>query len=406
MISIFSYYQVQYRNFSRVFFMRIQALGHWARYFISVFSISFLFFTLGFPQTLAAEDFGTVIHSSGEVFLQRTDASEWIRVTGGDRLRQGMAIRTGLDSVLLIVNPDGLLTIIPESVTFRYNPYVLSGTDFESGQFDTLLKSYFERIDFGYTAQMRGITDYQDKWLNLLSKKRFSPGDLETSFELINYYNGVGKKNRVSALLWKLKQVYPENPCFFQLTRKSLEGYQAGAKWQVIQYVQGRKSFIRNGNRILDKGLIQIEYVKDEESYHYLFMTSQPISGKMRTRMIFPRSVSARKKINNLPYLEARSAPREKAQVTVAAALTENEKKGTEHFWGWSCNGPVMEKKIVDRAVKAVENHLKKHKMLTHTVIHTSAPMLCQSSFAMTLQIIEQQSLASSGKKRFIPFYW
>jgi len=335
------------------------------------------------------EDFGTLIHSVGDISYRNKQSGEWMTPASGTKLYHGDTLKTALRSSALILNPDGSLILLEESSSHRYKLYGESGHGLS--QLDSLLARFFAIGQARRYATDRSNLSSQKEWLRLMGKNRFSPEDLELSFEMINHYNKTGQWNRVSALLMKLKTVFPENPGFYQLSRQVLSGHQPMANWRMTRIVNGRIFETEDENQVVQDEQIAIHHFKNEESYCFLFVTHLYPDGRAVTRMLFPRSIAATKTVHEIDYFESRLGSAEPFHFIVNP---EPEMSGRMHFWGWSCDGPVIAGKEIEIATRQIEKHLLLGNKLTAGYVSLVTPDICRSSFARNLVFVEKPPVA------------
>ncbi|MBU2643761.1 hypothetical protein KKI24_03570 [bacterium] len=357
--------------------------------------VSTVFFLILFFSNpiLRAADFGTLIHTIGDIQYQRKSNHDWSTPFSGMKLYWGDTIKTSARSAALILNPDGTLIMVDEARLFRYHLYEDQG--YTLSGLDTLLGRFFAMNDDRPITSSRGSLLSQKNWIQLMGKDHFSPRDLELAFEMINYYNKTGRWNRVSAILMKLNTVYPENPGFYQLSRQVLAGYQPRVDWRVTKVSDGRKSELEDGSQLVPEDTVFIHYYKNEESYCYLFVTFQPKSGGIETRMLFPKSINSTKLVQQIAYFESRQEP--KAMFHFPVRMQENPFAGVagrHHYWGWSCEGPVQNSRDIEMATRQIEQLLLKGQKLTKNFVSLVTPDLCRSSFSRSLETVPKRPLA------------
>lgn len=343
---------------------------------------------------LKANSYGTLVHTIGEVQLRKKGAADWLQPHIGTKLVTGDEIRTFVRSAALILNPDGSMIMVDEAAFHRYQLYA-EGEQSALG-FNILLSRYFNVDSAERYSPQRSTSSIQENWLRLMKKVRFSPGDLELSFEMINAYNKKGQWNRVSALLVKLKTVYPENPGFYQLSNQAFSGHLPIPNWRVTRISDGQKTELEDGSFLVPEDEVSIHYLKNDESYCFLFVTYELKSDQISTRMLFPGSITATKKIRGIAYFESRQARKEAFHFQVQPDKMKPFNK--HHFWGWSCEGPVLNQTEISVAIRQIEQQLLMGKRLTKSLITLFTPDICRSSFARSLDFVEKLPLTLNDR--------
>lgn len=352
---------------------------------------SFLLMMVAFH--LQADEFGTIVHVTGAASVKSRLEVDWRVAVSGERLYYGDIISTGGDASILILNPDGSLFSTTEVREIIYNPFNQPSPD--SGR--DVLATYFDRLENSAKPRVRGGVANQQEWIRLLRQERFTSADLEMSFAMINDYSRRGMRNRVNAILLKLSEAFPENPGFFQLVRQAQSGLQPQIKWEVTQVLNGSVFPVASGQRLMEGDHLQIQYLKNEESYYYLFVTTQPRTGGIRTRLITPTSVNAIKRVNGNHYFESQREAKERFLLKLTSEdWMSTNMVGMEHFWGWSCDGPLISEEAVRAAVDRLERYVDLNRVLSDHEVERVAPPLCRSAFSLSVEYVPKQPVALS----------
>ncbi len=132
---------------------------------------------------------------------------------------------------------------------------------------------------------------------------------------------------------------------------------------------------IKKKKKLKHREKIQIRYRAEMESFYYLFLTSQPKPNEVNTQRIYPASSAIPKvRASETIYIPA---PQRNFEI--------KNMEGHEHLWGWSCFGPILDKKLLKRAFLSIENELRKTSRLSPKIVTENRPLFCQKGFAFSI---------------------
>lgn len=332
------------------------------------------------------EDTGTVIRVKGNAEIKTKSSSDWKPLNNGDKVQIGDTIKTGVRSLVRLMNPDGSLTRIRANKTKIYKGASKKMARAKRGWKDSLGELVGERKRKRIAATRGGDKDpNQHLWMETM-KNELIGDDIERVMELASTYKEK-KSNRSVALLWKLQAAFPEHNGFSQLAENAAQDYKNDVKWKVIKKNRSGKSSLRSGETLYEGNGLQIQYYSEGESYHYFFFTTQPLRGEIQTFPVFPSALDAVSEDGSSRYFEARIPPKEKAYLPGRGQyFTLDAAKGNEHLWAWSCPGPVMDQQLIKRAIENIRSALLQKPSLTEDVVNQSAPSVCRSVLALSVK--------------------
>ncbi len=326
-----------------------------------------LFLILGLlmilSPTLIWANTGTVLTVQGKVWLSKKN-NIWIPLNQGVKIDFGDHIRTEEKSNVGILNPDGSLKRIGESVKVIYSP----DSKPEEKGFFALLIDLFSSEDRTRIGGARGEGDevlcpVNEQWINILQKETINQPDIKDIFGLAGTYDLCGKPEKTAALISMVSNHFPDNTGYKHLANKTLAkakkqlGFDLKANWNVFVKTKKGKQFQgKKQNTIIPNSSFRIHYHAGKESYQYLFLTD---TNKKDTRLVFPENPSAiKKQKQDSDFQSYVTAGRRGQIIPVKGWINFSSTESDQILWGWSCMAPVQTG-IIKRKLHNLNNWLK-----------------------------------------------
>ncbi len=271
------------------------------------------------------------------------------------------------------------MTRIGESRTVIYQKIDTVSPSKNNDRLDWFLTELFDEKDRRRIVAVRAHDARQEQWVEMMLKKRYSAGDLLPLFELMLFYKEINRKNLSNAILTRLTNQFPESAGLRALKNEVEPGKHQVFKWQALQVENGKKTIIHQDRDLTYGDRVQIKYSTEEESFYYLFITSQSRKSCCDTVKISPNKPVVEK--NKYQFPSRVKAKTDLYLPSAQKAFVMDSTSGIEHVWGWSCNGPVVSKKRINQIIRQVENSLLEKKVLSKHTITELAPAVCIHGF-------------------------
>ena len=325
-------------------------------------------------QTVYSQEAGTIISVQGEAWV-KVSGEQWEPLHSGRQLQGGDVIKTGAKASVSLLNAKGTFMRIQGEQEQIYGQEEASKSE---SRWKTALKEFFGTRARKRIAATRGLDNEpnQDLWIKTM-QQQLTEEDIESVLELATLYLEE-KPNRTIALLWKLQNDFPTHAGIGQLSQQTLQGASPMKPWQISKLINGKSSPLQMGETLFQGNSLQIHYHSQEESYFYLFFTTQPQNGKMQTFLEHPSSLTAM----NGRYFEARIPSKEQKSLLFSL----DEVVGNENVWGWSCPGPVLNAETLEEVIATIQQSLQNKSMLSPSLVSQTAPAMCRSTFALSIK--------------------
>ena len=333
--------------------------------------ISFLF-----SNITMADEFGTVIKINGRTDIQQGSTQMWVQIKRGQKIHVGDKIKTAHHTKLHILNADGSMTRVKDKKNFIYQG--VKRNSLTTGGWESALIELKDKRSRKASAASRGLASNQDIWMGLMRQQPLTEEDAEGVFVLSSWYEYQHTYNRQVALLWKLGNDLGDD----ELKKQASQKYSNQFKWRVDKFIDGKVSKANFEDVLREGDEIQISFSPKQESYYYLFSTTQSLGKSLETSLVYPSRIGATKHEQGIKYFEARIA----GGVDFKSPMfTLDNAVGNEHLWGWGCSGPILDAWMLQRARDAVVDILSKSSLLTVESLVKSTPNLCYP-FALSLK--------------------
>jgi len=337
-----------------------------------------LLMSLLYSQIVWSADAGIVIKVKGLAEIQSHQMQPAVAIKRGQKIQIGDGIKTANKTKLNILNVDGSILRVKGSKEFIYKG---SKKDASAvGGWALALKELNDKRTKKSVAMTRGAVATlpgQDMWMNLM-KQSLSEKDAEDVLILSAWYGQHHQYNRQAALVWKLGNDLPDE----RLKRQAIQGYSNQFEWHVHTFIQGHRSEATFNDAVTEGDQLQMVFTPRQESYYYLFFTTQAQKESIKTYLLYPSHLDATKIVSKVKYYEARvnaGVEHRTPKYTLDRAV------GYEHLWGWSCSGPILDAAVTQGAIHAVKQHLSTSKLLTSNEVAKHMPAMC-ASFSLSLK--------------------
>jgi len=337
-----------------------------------------LFISLLYSQIVWGADAGTVIKVKGLAEIQSHNMQQAVQIRRGQKIQVGDGIKTANKTKLHILNVDGSILRVKGEKKFIYKGSKKDASTV--GGWALALKELNDKRNKKSVAMTRGgevQVPGQEVWMNVM-KQTLTEKNAEDVLILSTWYGQQHQYNRQTALLWKLGNDLADE----RLKRQSIHEYANQFEWHVHKFIQGHPTEAKFKDSVTEGDQLQILFTPGQESYYYLFFTTQPQKESIKTYLLYPTHLASTKIVNNVKYYAAR------VNATVEHRTPKydlDSAVGYEHLWGWSCPGPILDTSIKQRAISAIEQHLSASKLLTSKEVAKHMPAMC-ASFALSLK--------------------
>ncbi|MBF0289658.1 MAG: hypothetical protein HQM14_17740 [SAR324 cluster bacterium] len=353
-------------------------------FFIQSLLITFVLW-FGLHSVYAAE-FGTVISVIGQASAKSDAQGQWQQLKNGHKISEGDVIKTSKKASVRLLNPNGSMMRITGGQEQVYR--IKKITKKKKRAFSSFVKSFFGNRDRRRIAAVRkfGSDPKQPIWIELMGKEQLSADDLELVIELAGTYQEQEKSNRSAALMWKLKEDFPEQLGFHILTKDVMEAHQQTVSWHVFKRIQGDISPAMPGDVLTENNGLQIQYQSDKESFYYLFLTTSPQDGELDTELLQPTKIGRKKELKDTQWFESRVSPNTPLTLPPDNFFALDNTKGKEYLWGWSCMGPVTQSAIIKKSIAEFEKLLRENPVFSKEQLVQITPEVCKDVFMLNIE--------------------
>jgi len=337
-----------------------------------------------FSPVAFAGEHGTVIKVKGSADIQRQGEQEWFQIKRGQKVQLGDKIQTVGKAVLRILNIDGSIIRIKGQKAFTYAG--AKNITLAKGSWGSALQELQTKRSRKIVAATRGavvtreieeLRAHQEIWMDIM-EQHLTTADEEDVFILSSWYEQQHKDNRKTALLWKLGYDLPDKA----LEKQAIQERSNHFNWSVSKFIDGQESNAEPEDNLNQGDQVQIIFRPKQESYYYLFYSSQPFGKSIETTLLSPSSFSATKVEDKIKYYEAKVKAGEQYKTP---KYPLDDVVGVEHFWGWSCSGPILDILIEQQARNAVIDDLSTSRRLVPNKLTQATPKIC-NLFTLSLK--------------------
>lgn len=294
---------------------------------------------------VAAAEKGTVITLEGEVWVSG-EKSTWNKVSSGMEIPFGVTLRTGKNSLVGILNPDGSMLRVKQNSKIVYQPGTAEETS--TGFFTILSELFSKRIRArigGSRGEEEGSCPEQKFWLELMSLDPVPDDKTELYFLTASDYAQCGDLARAAAIFYRLYEAYPGNAGYRNLSYRALENAKKDysinmkSRWSVfVKQQTGKQVFARDRNQVEAGSEFRVHYHAERDSYFYL-LTVLPQTGE--ADLLFPPELYHKTQSDESYHFASFVKKGRRGIVFPKQWQVLSPVSQEMVLWGWSCFAPV-----------------------------------------------------------------
>ncbi|MDH5751903.1 MAG: DUF4384 domain-containing protein [Deltaproteobacteria bacterium] len=348
---------------------------------IVIFTLAAMLLAPGFLMANSA----TAISVVGKAWQKKTAQDKWTPLARGAKVDEQGWVKTDKGAMVRLISPGGGIIMVAEGQEMHLGKNAKASPS-GKGRMLAVLGEVFSGDKRARMAASRAGLDgaeeqneaaqkrldeiYDATWAELMSKPRLSGDDMELAFDTAAWYHQQPVQNRAVALLVRLREDFPEHEGVGVFASQALADYGRPGKLEFIARKKGQEQTLKSGDTLKEGDGVNVRFQSQTENYLYVFLHTQPSSGKADTTRIFPPSEVPRWPTEASEKLEL---PQQ------GEFFTLDNTQGNEALWVWSCLAPLSDEKI-DPAVQKVLQSGK----FTDAKVTEAAPSLCVQGFAVS----------------------